>query len=481
MIEKIELSRIVEKLESGSREKGGSIDSGIISIGGTHLSNNGGFKWDRKEYVSEDFYSKMRSGKIHNQDILIVKDGATTGKTSFVDETFPYKNAAINEHVFRLQINPKHANPKYVFYFLHSPVGQDQILNDFRGATVGGISRGFIDKIEIPIPDIETQNKIVAILDKAKAILDKREQTLQKYDELLKATFIEMFGDVTINPKKLPVQPLKKFGEVITGNTPPRSDNENYDSQFIEWIKTDNILSDSPILTQATEYLSEKGFSRARYVDENALLVACIAGSLSSIGRAAISDRRVAYNQQINAIVPSSDVSVHFLYWLFKVSTEYIQSFATSGMKKLLTKGEFEKIPLIKPDYQEQLKFENIALFYSQLRDKLKKHHIQAEQLLKSLSQQVFNERITIDVDTELEALVNTIDIDKKDEENSISTLLNDVTYLQRLIDRLQAQEFADDEQYEKAKYILFRIMKEEPDLVKQKYDSETKKIILTI
>jgi len=235
------------------------------------------------------------------------------------------------------------------------------------------------------------------------------------------------------------------------------------------------------LLTQATKYLSDKGFARARYVEENALLVTCIAVSLSSIGRAAISDRRVAFNQQINAIVPSSDVSVHFLYWLFKVSAEYIQSFATSGMKKLLTKGEFEKIPLIKPDYQEQVKFENIALFYSQLRAKLKKHHFQAEQLLKSLSQQVFNERITIDVDTELEALVNTIDIEKKDEENSIRTLLNDVTFLQRLIDRLQAQEFADDEQYEKAKYILFRIMKEEPDLVKQKYDSETKKIILTI
>lgn len=368
---------------------------------------------------------------------------------------------------------------KYLYYFL------DGYIEKLRNGAIGGVIKyiklGHLTDINFPLPDIETQNKIVAILDKAKSIVDKREKSLQKNEELLKATFVEMFGDVVINPKKFQVYSIKEFGEVITGNTPPRSESENYDSQFIEWIKTDNIVADSPILTQATEYLSEKGFSRARYVGENALLVACIAGSLSSIGRAAISDRRVAFNQQINAIVPSSDVSVHFLYWLFKVSAEYIQSFATSGMKKLLTKGEFEKIPLIKPDYQEQLKFENIALFYSQLRVKLKKHHFQAEQLLKSLSQQVFNERITIDVDTELEALVNTIDIEKKDEENSIRTLLNDVTFLQRLIDRLQAQEFADDKQYEKAKYILFRIMKEEPNLVKQEYDSETKKIILSL
>ena len=209
-MKKVELSRIVGKLESGSREKGGSIESGIISIGGTHLSNTGGFKWDKKEYVSEDFYLKMRTGKIQPQDILIVKDGATTGKTSFVDESFPYKNAAINEHVFRLQINQSKANPKYVFYFLHSPIGQKEILNDFRGATVGGISRGFIDKIEIPFPDLETQNKIVAILDKAKAILDKREKTIKKYDELLRATFLEMFGDVAKNQPDGPVRRLQQ-------------------------------------------------------------------------------------------------------------------------------------------------------------------------------------------------------------------------------------------------------------------------------
>ncbi len=69
-MEIVELSRIVERLESGSREKGGSVDSGVISIGGTHLSNNGGFKWDKEEYVSEDFFLKMLSGKVQHQDIL---------------------------------------------------------------------------------------------------------------------------------------------------------------------------------------------------------------------------------------------------------------------------------------------------------------------------------------------------------------------------------------------------------------------------
>lgn len=478
-MEKVQLNRIVEKLESGSREKGGSIDSGIISIGGTHLSQNGGFRWDKKEFISEDFYLKMRNGKVKNQDILIVKDGATTGKTSFIDESFPYKEAAINEHVFRVEINQTQANPKYVFYFLHSPIGQEQILNDFRGATVGGISRGFIDKVEIPLPDLETQNKIVAILDKAKVILDKREKTIALYDELLRATFLEMFGDVANNPKKLPKAPIKDFGDVVTGNTPPRSEQTNYDSNFIEWIKTDNISFDNHLLSPAAEYLSETGFAKSRYVDENALLVTCIAGSIGSIGRSAISDRRVAFNQQINAVVPKSNVSVYFLYWMFKISADYIQSHATGGMKRLLTKGEFEKILFLKPSYSAQLKFEQVAIHYAAFKLKLAQHKNLAENIMKSLSQQVFSERANIDVDTELEALINAIDLDKKDAENKIDTIVNDITFIQRLIDRLEEQEFETHLQYDKAKYILFRILKEEEDLVKQIFKNN--KVALTL
>lgn len=53
-MEIVKLSRIIERLESGSREKGGSIGSGIISIGGTHLSKNGGFKWEKRYLFPKD-------------------------------------------------------------------------------------------------------------------------------------------------------------------------------------------------------------------------------------------------------------------------------------------------------------------------------------------------------------------------------------------------------------------------------------------
>ncbi|MEQ9449066.1 MAG: hypothetical protein RLN70_09205, partial [Rhodospirillaceae bacterium] len=135
----IPLSAWVDQLESGARPKGGIKDGvgDVPSLGAEHLSNDGGFNFVKLKLIPLEFYERMKKGRVVQNDILIVKDGATTGKVSFVNGTFPYRNAAINEHVFRLSVNRKKADPGFVFRFLQSPTGQAGILSDFRGATVG--------------------------------------------------------------------------------------------------------------------------------------------------------------------------------------------------------------------------------------------------------------------------------------------------------------------------------------------------------
>jgi type I restriction enzyme, S subunit len=192
------LSEIVSELESGSRPKGGvSVDSGTIpSLGAEHLDDNGRFNFHKKKYITETFFNSLKTGIVKRNDILIVKDGATTGKTSFVDENFPYAKAAINEHVFRVCINRDKAYPKYVFFFLKTLYGQMQIKKDFRGATVGGISRKFVNLAKIPIPEkYEDQIRIATLLSHVEDLIAKRKESILLLDELLKSTFLEMFGD----------------------------------------------------------------------------------------------------------------------------------------------------------------------------------------------------------------------------------------------------------------------------------------------
>ena len=177
--ERMKLSEFIT-LESGSRPKGGvrGILEGIPSLGGEHLNAEGSFKFEKIKYVPEAYFKSLNKGRIYPDDIIVVKDGATTGKTSFVDNDFPHKDAAVNEHLFIIRVDPKVAIPKFVFYYLFSSKGQQQILSDFRGATVGGISRNFPLKVTVPIPSLTEQEQIVSELEGHLSVADKLEATL---------------------------------------------------------------------------------------------------------------------------------------------------------------------------------------------------------------------------------------------------------------------------------------------------------------
>jgi len=86
----VRLSDVLISLESGSRPKGGvkGIKDGLPSIGGEHLTYEGKFDFSSLRYVPEKFASRMQRGYIFPNDILIVKDSATTGKTALVDNGF---------------------------------------------------------------------------------------------------------------------------------------------------------------------------------------------------------------------------------------------------------------------------------------------------------------------------------------------------------------------------------------------------------
>ena len=174
-------------LESGLRPKGGvgGILDGIPTLGGEHLNTDGGFIFEKIKYIPEDFFEVLNKGHIYPNDIIVVKDGATTGKTSFVDNDFPHKRAVVNEHLFIVRIDPKVAFPKYVFYYLFSSEGQTQILSDFRGATIGGISRNFPQKVNVPIPLIPEQAQIANFLDRKTQQIDELIRIKERRIELL--------------------------------------------------------------------------------------------------------------------------------------------------------------------------------------------------------------------------------------------------------------------------------------------------------
>lgn len=181
------LSELLISLESGSRPRGGvrGITQGVPSVGGEHLKYDGTFDFSSVKFVPREFADKMTKGRIKIGDILVVKDGATTGKTSFVDSGFPFKNAVVNEHVFICRPNAS-INPIFLFRFMASQEGQNRILENFKGSAQGGINKSFVANTQIPVPPIFEQHRIVEKLQKLLSKIDDSQRRLIRIPIILK-------------------------------------------------------------------------------------------------------------------------------------------------------------------------------------------------------------------------------------------------------------------------------------------------------
>ena len=97
----------------------------------------------------------------------------------------------------------------YLFWFLK---GKTAYLNSLgRGATFKEISKGIVESIQIPLPPLDVQRRIADTLDKVTELITLRKTQLEKLDELVKARFVEMFGDPEHNEKGWDIKKLEKL------------------------------------------------------------------------------------------------------------------------------------------------------------------------------------------------------------------------------------------------------------------------------
>ncbi|WP_339881099.1 restriction endonuclease subunit S [uncultured Algoriphagus sp.] len=237
-MERAIITDLIESKISGEWGKEPSGDNAVFVIRTANFTNSGIISFEN--VVKRDIdVKKVEKKKLNHGDIIIEKSGGSpkqpVGRVVYFEKSSSEAYLCNN---FTTILRPKKGkvNPKYLFYLLYNNYQTEKVL-EFQNKTTGIINLKLDRYIESEIsyePNLETQNKIVAILDKAQTILDKRVETIVKYDDLIRATFLDMFGNIANNPNGFDKKPLKDFGEIITGNTPPRKDKNNYDSNYIE-------------------------------------------------------------------------------------------------------------------------------------------------------------------------------------------------------------------------------------------------------
>ncbi|WAM34097.1 restriction endonuclease subunit S [Caldicellulosiruptor morganii] len=185
------LERVIKSLESGNRPKGGKLNhnpNGILSIGGENISWDGELILENCLRFDKEFYEKSKKGKIEKFDILLVKDGATIGKLAFVKDV-PEGKAMVNEHIFLIKTDQNKYNPRFLYYYLFSEVGQTLIQNTISGSAQGGINKKFINSIKVPKLELSEQSRIASILSWFDDLIENK----KKQNEILEKTAMAIF------------------------------------------------------------------------------------------------------------------------------------------------------------------------------------------------------------------------------------------------------------------------------------------------
>lgn len=162
------LGDILEVIESGSRPKGGidkNIKMGTLSVGAENINGIGNFDFAKARFIPIKFFQKMKKGIVKNYDVLIYKDGAYVGKKAMFGNNFPFKQFAVNEHVFILRANDR-ANQFYLYFSLE----QQELSSLNANSAQPGLNQQAMKSFGIIIPPKIIINKFEQIV---KPMIDK--------------------------------------------------------------------------------------------------------------------------------------------------------------------------------------------------------------------------------------------------------------------------------------------------------------------
>ena len=343
------------------------------------LSEDSHYICDTEKHLTEKGFSSASLHMMPKGTVLLTTR-APIGKVAITTDVMccnqGFKNLVCSEKVYN----------EYLYRYLRSRTAELQAMG--RGATFKELSKKNVSEYEISLPPLPVQREAVEKLSAVEKQVYCTEQQIAQLDQLVKSRFVEMFGDPNHGDSKWPKERLDTFTQIVTGNTPSRKKPEYY-GEGIEWVKTDNI-ADS-VVSQATECLTEAGRLKARLAPAGSILMACIAGSVKSIGKVGLLDREVAFNQQINAIIPGEAVDSRYLLVLLALSKDYLCSSINMQLKGILNKSALSAKEFPLPPLALQQDFAAFAAQVDKTRAIAQQQIDKLQTLYDSLAQDYFS------------------------------------------------------------------------------------------
>lgn len=277
----------------------------------------------------------------------------------------------------------------YLYYLLASPVMYAKFKQLAVGGVVNNLNSALVRKVEIPIPNMTTQEVIVKELDKINKLISLKKQQLADYDNLAQSIFYEMFGDPVVNEKGWEVKKLGNFCEIGTGSTPSRKNKEYYEGS-ISWVKSTEVSN--CVIDSTEEHISEIAIAETNCTiyPKGSILIAMY-GQGKTRGQIAILNIEATTNQAVAAILPSELCDKLFLYHCLHLMYENIRSMARGGNQANLNLAIVRSINIILPPLPLQQAFAQRIELIEQQKAEIQSTIADLETLLASRMQYWFD------------------------------------------------------------------------------------------
>ena len=243
---KIKLGEICDILNGYAFKSEQYVDSGIRIIRIANVQK--GFIEDNTPVFYPINSSGLEKYMLEEHDLLISLTG-NVGRVALLQrEMLP---AAINQRVACLRLNTDKIISSFLFHILNSDYFEEQCIQASNGVAQKNMSTEWLKNYEIPLYSLEEQLKITSVLDGVRRVIKAKHEEVDKLDDLIKARFVEMFGDVNTNEKNWAWKPLGELCTIVRGGSPRPI--EQFLGGDIPWIKIGDATDGDSIYLTSTD------------------------------------------------------------------------------------------------------------------------------------------------------------------------------------------------------------------------------------
>ena len=309
--------------------------------------------------------------------IAVVKDGAGIGRTMLL----PAKSSVIGTMQYLL---PK---PNISAEYLRYVVQHMHLEKYYSGATIPHIYFRDYKEEKFNLSSPEDQAQIVGSLKKVEGIIEKRQRELSSLDDLIKARFVEIFGDPVSNPNGLPMKKLSELGTLDRGRSQhrPRNAPELLNGPY-PLIQTGEVAASGLYITKYQSTYSELGLKQSRMWKAGTLCITIAA----NIAQTAIMTFDACFPDSVVGFVPSGEVSAVYMHYWFGFFQKILEEQAPQVAQKNINLKILSDLNVIVPDQNQLSAFEAFVAQIDKSKSVIQKSLDETQLLFDSLMQKYF-------------------------------------------------------------------------------------------